>query len=78
MNQPFNSRFCYEVQISEPTGSNGQLTGIYNALDWLDDNDYEQDIDYVIDMYGGSRKYCSIWFKNKTDALITKLTVGGQ
>jgi hypothetical protein len=76
-NQPYKPAFKYEIQISEPKDTEGRMSGIYGAFDWLSERGYKPDKDYVVDMHGGLRTYCSLWFRDKDTAMMIKLAIGG-
>lgn len=46
-------------------------------LVWLREQGLAPERDWEIDMHGGKQAYVSFWFRDRSHALLAKLTLGG-
>lgn len=70
-------QFPHEVKIFHSRGT-AYLLPSYDLTEWLKAKGLRMDKDWKIDMHGGNLAYTSFYFKDADQALITKLTHGGQ
>lgn len=70
-------KFPHEVKIYHCPGT-AYLQPSYDFTDWLEGKGLKMDKDWKIDMHGGKEEFTSFYFKSGDEAMIAKLTHGGQ